>query len=101
LNVTALNEIQIFSVGYLVRFMALYCMSGFSQSFNSVFSKSADLLMQESGCRLEHQSAIKFRESILSGEWDRVCLRSCQHFPVIIFSFSFVSFSKLTLSPFP
>ncbi|CAB4020724.1 WD repeat-containing 26, partial [Paramuricea clavata] len=34
-------------------------------------NKSADLLMQESGCRLEHQSAIKFRESILSGEWDR------------------------------
>ncbi|XP_046847736.1 WD repeat-containing protein 26-like [Xenia sp. Carnegie-2017] len=33
--------------------------------------KSADMLMQESGCRLEHESAVKFRESILSGDWDR------------------------------
>ena len=28
--------------------------------------------MQESGCRLEHPSAAKFRESVMDGDWDRV-----------------------------
>lgn len=38
-------------------------------------SKSVDVLIQESGCRLEHPSAAKFRESVMAGDWDRVsCL---------------------------
>ena len=38
-------------------------------------SKSVDVLMQESGCRLEHPSAAKFRESVMAGDWERVsCL---------------------------
>lgn len=28
--------------------------------------------MQESGCRLEHPSAAKFRESVMAGDWERV-----------------------------
>ena len=43
-------------------------------SFSDNLSKSADSLMQESGCKLEHQSAMKFRESVMSGDWDRVCV---------------------------
>ena len=35
-------------------------------------SKSVDVLMQESGCRLEHPSAAKFRESVMAGDWERV-----------------------------
>lgn len=33
--------------------------------------KSVDVLMQESGCRLEHPSAAKFRESVMAGDWER------------------------------
>ena len=28
--------------------------------------------MQESGCRLEHPSATKFRNHVMEGEWDKV-----------------------------
>ena len=39
------------------------------------FSKSVDVLIKESGCRLEHPSASKFRESVMVGDWERVsCL---------------------------
>ncbi|KAL9954122.1 hypothetical protein ACROYT_G041620 [Oculina patagonica] len=34
-------------------------------------NKSVDVLMQESGCRLEHPSAAKFRESVMAGDWER------------------------------
>lgn len=30
--------------------------------------------MQESGCRLEHPSATKFRNHVMEGEWDKVSL---------------------------
>jgi hypothetical protein len=33
-----------------------------------------DLLMQESGCRLEHSSATKFRNHVMEGDWDKVCV---------------------------
>ena len=45
--------------------------------------------MQESGCKLEHQSAMKFRESVLAGEWDRVCLFCWQHFSLGLINFLF------------
>lgn len=37
-------------------------------------SQTVDLLMQESGCRLEHPSATKFRNHVMEGEWDKVGL---------------------------
>lgn len=37
-------------------------------------SQTVDLLMQESGCRLEHSSATKFRNHVMEGEWDKVGL---------------------------
>ncbi|CAH2255684.1 WD repeat-containing 26 [Pelobates cultripes] len=33
--------------------------------------QTVDLLMQESGCRLEHPSATKFRNHVMEGEWDK------------------------------
>lgn len=33
--------------------------------------KSAETLMQESGCCLEHPAAAKFREYVLSGDWNK------------------------------
>uniref|UniRef100_A0A8C3KTA2 WD repeat-containing protein 26 n=1 Tax=Calidris pygmaea TaxID=425635 RepID=A0A8C3KTA2_9CHAR len=35
------------------------------------FLQTVDLLMQESGCRLEHPSATKFRNHVMEGEWDK------------------------------
>uniref|UniRef100_A0A669ESE3 WD repeat-containing protein 26 n=1 Tax=Oreochromis niloticus TaxID=8128 RepID=A0A669ESE3_ORENI len=35
-------------------------------------NQTVDLLMQESGCRLEHPSATKFRNHVIEGEWDKV-----------------------------
>lgn len=32
---------------------------------------TAHMLMQESGCSLEHPSATKFRDHVLSGEWQK------------------------------
>lgn len=43
-------------------------------------SKSVDVLMQESGCRLEHPSAAKFRESVMAGDWERVSSDQCLAF---------------------
>ncbi|KAG7275610.1 hypothetical protein CRUP_021937 [Coryphaenoides rupestris] len=34
-------------------------------------NQTVDLLMQESGCRLEHSSATKFRNHVVEGEWDK------------------------------
>ncbi|XP_053497278.1 WD repeat-containing protein 26 isoform X1 [Ictalurus furcatus] len=34
-------------------------------------NQTVDLLMQESGCRLEHPAATKFRNHIMAGEWDK------------------------------
>ncbi|KAJ7409136.1 hypothetical protein BTVI_57777 [Pitangus sulphuratus] len=36
-----------------------------------VICQTVDLLMQESGCRLEHPSATKFRNHVMEGEWDK------------------------------
>ncbi|KFO25370.1 WD repeat-containing protein 26 [Fukomys damarensis] len=33
--------------------------------------QTVDLLMQESGCRLEHPSATKFRNHVMEGDWDK------------------------------
>lgn len=35
-------------------------------------SQTVDLLMQESGCRLEHPSATKFHNHVMEGAWDKV-----------------------------
>uniref|UniRef100_A0AAY4BPK7 WD repeat-containing protein 26 n=1 Tax=Denticeps clupeoides TaxID=299321 RepID=A0AAY4BPK7_9TELE len=34
-------------------------------------NQTVELLMQESGCRLEHPSATKFRSHVMEGEWDK------------------------------
>uniref|UniRef100_H2T2B3 WD repeat-containing protein 26 n=1 Tax=Takifugu rubripes TaxID=31033 RepID=H2T2B3_TAKRU len=34
-------------------------------------NQTVDLLMQESGCRLEHPSATRFRNHVMEGEWDK------------------------------
>lgn len=41
---------------------------------HTICSQTVDLLMQESGCRLEHPSATKFRNHVMEGEWDKVGL---------------------------
>ncbi|EDO48557.1 predicted protein [Nematostella vectensis] len=33
--------------------------------------QSVDVLMRESGCRLEHPSAAKFRQSVMAGDWEK------------------------------
>lgn len=38
---------------------------------NVGLDRTADLLMQESGCFLEHPAATKFREHVLSGDWTK------------------------------
>ena len=42
-------------------------------------SQTVDLLMQESGCRLEHPSATKFRNHVIEGDWDKVEPCSLDH----------------------
>lgn len=54
-------------------------------------SKSVDVLMQESGCRLEHPSAAKFRESVMAGDWERVSSDQC-------LAFNYESFLRCKLS---
>uniref|UniRef100_A0AAX7SYJ9 WD repeat-containing protein 26 n=1 Tax=Astatotilapia calliptera TaxID=8154 RepID=A0AAX7SYJ9_ASTCA len=49
-------------------------------------NQTVDLLMQESGCRLEHSSATKFRNHVMEGEWDKAEndlneLRALMHSP--------------------
>lgn len=34
-----------------------------------IHRRSADMLMKEAGCTLEHPSATKFRQYIMSGDW--------------------------------
>jgi hypothetical protein len=35
-------------------------------------SRTADMLMQESGCRLDHPAAAKFRQHVMDGDWSKV-----------------------------
>lgn len=44
----------------------------FLYDFN--FSQTAEVLMQESGCRLEHPAATQFRHHVMDGEWHKVCI---------------------------
>uniref|UniRef100_A0A8C0ZB69 WD repeat-containing protein 26 n=1 Tax=Cyanistes caeruleus TaxID=156563 RepID=A0A8C0ZB69_CYACU len=44
---------------------------GQDRSFPCQGCQTVDLLMQESGCRLEHPSATKFRNHVMEGEWDK------------------------------
>ncbi|XP_020287837.1 WD repeat-containing protein 26 isoform X2 [Pseudomyrmex gracilis] len=36
--------------------------------------RTADLLMQESGCRLDHPAAAKFRQHVMDGDWNKADL---------------------------
>lgn len=37
-----------------------------------LFSETVETLIRESGCRLEHPAAAKFRQDVLAGAWDNV-----------------------------
>lgn len=37
--------------------------------FCSFFSQSAEMLMTESGCRLDHPAAAKFRQHVMDADW--------------------------------
>lgn len=43
-----------------------------TEDLHSLHSQTVDLLMQESGCRLEHPAATKFRNHVMEGEWTKV-----------------------------
>lgn len=42
-----------------------------SNKRNVACSRTADLLMQESGCRLDHPAAAKFRQHVMDGDWTK------------------------------
>ena len=47
-------------------------------------SRTADQLMMESGCMLEHPAAAKFRSHVMDGEWDKVGMPSVWPLPLPI-----------------
>uniref|UniRef100_A0A8C8H630 WD repeat-containing protein 26 n=1 Tax=Oncorhynchus tshawytscha TaxID=74940 RepID=A0A8C8H630_ONCTS len=58
-------------------------------------NQTVDLLMQESGCRLEHTSATKFRNNVMEGEWEKAEndlneLRALMHSPNAIVRMKFL-----------
>ncbi|XP_061814347.1 WD repeat-containing protein 26-like isoform X1 [Nerophis lumbriciformis] len=58
-------------------------------------NQTVDLLMQESGCRLEHPSATKFRNHVIEGEWDKAEsdlneLKALMHSPTAIVRMKFL-----------
>ncbi|XP_031722090.1 WD repeat-containing protein 26 [Anarrhichthys ocellatus] len=58
-------------------------------------NQTVDLLMQESGCRLEHSSATRFRNHVMEGEWDKAEndlneLRALMHSPNAIVRMKFL-----------
>ncbi|XP_051880911.1 WD repeat-containing protein 26 isoform X3 [Pristis pectinata] len=58
-------------------------------------NQTVDLLMQESGCRLEHSSATKFRNHVMEGEWEKAEndlneLKSLVHSPHVIVKMKFL-----------
>ncbi|XP_067884076.1 WD repeat-containing protein 26 isoform X5 [Heterodontus francisci] len=58
-------------------------------------NQTVDLLMQESGCRLEHPSATKFRNHVMEGEWEKAEndlneLKSLVHSPHVIVKMKFL-----------
>ncbi|XP_035277304.1 WD repeat-containing protein 26 isoform X2 [Anguilla rostrata] len=58
-------------------------------------NQTVDLLMQESGCRLEHAAATKFRNHVMEGEWDKAEsdlneLKALMHSPSAIVKMKFL-----------
>ncbi|XP_059838549.1 WD repeat-containing protein 26 isoform X3 [Hypanus sabinus] len=58
-------------------------------------NQTVDLLMQESGCCLEHSSATKFRNHVMEGEWEKAEndlneLKSLVHSPHVIVKMKFL-----------
>ncbi|XP_072406560.1 WD repeat-containing protein 26 isoform X1 [Chiloscyllium punctatum] len=58
-------------------------------------NQTVDLLMQESGCRLEHPSATKFRNHVMEGQWEKAEndlneLKSLVHSPHVIVKMKFL-----------
>lgn len=40
-------------------------------NLNFCFSRTADQLIQESGCKLDHPAAAKFQAHVIAGEWSK------------------------------
>jgi len=36
-----------------------------------MFSRTCDILMNESGCRLDHPAATKFKLHVMDGDWSK------------------------------
>ncbi|KAJ3597333.1 hypothetical protein NHX12_000861 [Muraenolepis orangiensis] len=58
-------------------------------------NQTLDMLMQESGCRLEHPSATKFRNHVMEGEWDKAErdlneLKALMHSPSAVLRMKFL-----------
>lgn len=50
----------------------------------SPFSRTAEQLMKESGCRLDHPSAAKFQAHVMDGDWSKVKINCLyQSFPIL------------------
>lgn len=49
------------------------------------YSRTAELLMKESGCRLDHPAAAKFRQHVMEGEWTKVLLSVIMNTKLIYF----------------
>lgn len=45
--------------------------------------------MQESGCRLDHPAAAKFKQHVMDGEWNKVCNKSQLRRIMLILSLPF------------
>lgn len=43
----------------------------FTISQSNFYRRSSELLMQESGCNLEHPFATKFRQHVMDGDWTK------------------------------
>ncbi|XP_016362190.1 WD repeat-containing protein 26-like [Sinocyclocheilus anshuiensis] len=58
-------------------------------------NQTVDLLMQESGCRLEHPAATKFRNHVMEGEWEKAEsdlneLKALMHSPSAVMRMKFL-----------
>lgn len=56
-----------------MRFVSIVCILNaihkYLSSSSFSFRKTADHLVEESGCILEHNSATKFRQYVMCGDW--------------------------------
>lgn len=64
------QQLHIMGLGY-VALAFCYALRFFSHFLP--FSHTVQQLIRESGCRLDHPTASKFRHQVMNGEWSKVC----------------------------